>query len=320
MHKTATGEFPEHKHTALGDARSIRSILPWLLDNSPQPLHLTSAPPSPRTDVTAVECNMRCRPVALSRSSVAELLDSFPQSIRERAGDPDEIENYLALLAEAVEDQLLTLDEVQALSDQAFKTGLNGSQIRDLHRQAWQNTFPDERDVDWTTLAPVRRREMYLLADSLGLTDLAADLQAAIDACAEPKPSGEARYLCSLRIGIVGDSGPINTLRKRAESYGAKLAVNITKTVAWIATTTPDLTDAKHNSARKLGIPMLSPVEASARLDSAIREAEIKAFERQRELDEFAARRARYNAEREAYWRPTWLAIELDRDPEYDDW
>jgi DNA polymerase-3 subunit epsilon len=320
MYKTATGEFPTHQHTALGDARSIREILLWLIRNSPSPLHLSVAPP-PRVNSAAVaECKISCRPVPLSRSSVAELLAAFPQSPRDRDGDPVEVENYLALLAESVEDGLLTYDEAQALTAQACRTRLTGSQIRELHRQAWQATFPEEKDADAMTLSPVRRREMYLLADALGLTDLAAHLESAIQASAEPAPPVGARYLRGLRIGVIGENGELDVLRKRAESYGAKLAVNMTKTVIWMATTTPDATDSKHNSARNLGVPMLSPVEASVRLDAAIREAELKAYERQRLVDEGQAQRQRYLAEREAYWRPTWRPVELDRDPEYDNW
>jgi DNA polymerase-3 subunit epsilon len=200
-----------------------------------------------------------------------------------RSGDPVEVEKYLALLAECVEDGRLTFDEAQSLTLQARRTRLTGTQLRDIHRQAWDATFPDEKSIDWTDLSPVRRREMYLLADALGLSDLAAEITAVIKACAEPQPAAEARFLRGLRVGIVGDADEIVALRKRAESYGAKLAVSITRTVVWMATTTPDSTDAKHNSARNLGIPMLTSAQASDRLDEAIREAELKAYERQRE-------------------------------------
>jgi len=91
---------------------------------------------------------------------------------------------------------------------------------------------------------------MYLLVDALGLSDLADEISTVIKACAEPQPAAEARYLRGLRVGIVGDDEEIVALRKRAESYCAKLAVNITKTVVWLATSTLDSSDAKHNSAR----------------------------------------------------------------------
>ncbi|HEY6573409.1 MAG TPA: hypothetical protein VI029_00455 [Mycobacterium sp.] len=52
-------------------------------------------------------------------------------------------------------------------------------------------------------------------------------------------------------------------LRKHAESDGAQLAVNITKTVKWMVSTTPDATDSRHTTTRKLGMPIVSPAEGS---------------------------------------------------------
>lgn len=146
MYKTATGEFPQNKHTALGDARSVREVLLWLLRNAPSPLYLTQGPPAaePGPDY---ECQISCRPVPLTGASVAELLTAFPQSARARKGDPDEVETYLALLAESVEDGLLTYEEAQALTGQARRTRLTGTQLWDLHRQAWEATFADERTL-----------------------------------------------------------------------------------------------------------------------------------------------------------------------------
>lgn len=117
MYKTATGQFPPNSHTALGDARAIREILLWLLNNSPSPLHLTLSPPIAVSKSSSVECQISCRPLPLSNSSVADLLASFPQSIRARNGDPVEIEAYLALLAECDEDGRLTFEcgEVDAV-------------------------------------------------------------------------------------------------------------------------------------------------------------------------------------------------------------
>lgn len=189
-------------------------------------------------------------------------------------------------------------------------TGLTGTQLRQLHRRAWDTAFNNEKDVPWTALTPVRRREMFLLADALGLTDLAGRVNAVIADCSEPEPRPEARYLRGLRIAVVGEDAEIIALRERAEFYGAKLAVNVTKTVQWLATTTPDALDSRHESARKLGIPMLTPALAQARLNEAIQEAELKAYERQREIDEFAAMRRQREIETDAYWRPVWRKFE----------
>jgi hypothetical protein len=219
-----------------------------------------------------------------------------------------------------VHDGRLTYEEASALTRQARQTRLTGPQLRELHQNAWEATYFDTKDADWTALAPVERREMYLLADALGLSDLARRINDVIQACAEPEPPPEARYLRGLRIAIVGDRSAVTELRQRAESYGAKLAVNITKTVKWMVSDTPDATDARHTTARKLGIPILSPTQGSTRLDEAIREAQLKAYERQREIDRHAALRQQRADEADAYWRPSWRREELDHDPEPEPW
>jgi DNA polymerase III epsilon subunit-like protein len=322
MYKTATGGWADHKHTALGDARCVREVLLWLLNHSPSPLYLTEPAPNPVTPTAVDTCPISCRPAPLTRASVAELLTSFPQSRIPRRGDHAAIARYNRLLDESVQDGRLSFDEAAALLKQARLTRVTGTQLRELHRNAWDAAFPEEASADWTTLTPLRRREMFLLAEALGLNDLADKTGAVIRSLAEPEPPPEARYLRGLRVGVIGDDPALAALRERAESYGAKIAVNMTKTVEWLATVTPDATDSRHNTARTLGIPMLTPDVARGRLDESIRQAEFKAFERQREADEWEARRRESAAEADAYWRPTWRRQELDHDPQqfYGDW
>jgi hypothetical protein len=83
---------------------------------------------------------------------------------------------------------------------------------------------------------------------------------------------------------------------------------------------TPNATDSRHTTARKLGIPILSSTEGSTRLDEAVREAELKAYERQCEIDRYAALRQQQADEADAYWRPTWRPEELDHDPDPEPW
>jgi hypothetical protein len=86
-----------------------------------------------------------------------------------------------------------------------------------------------------------------------------------IEACAEPEPSPESRYLRGSRVGICSNSSVLVQLRTRAEAYGAKVAVRITKTVQWLATTTPDALDPRHIAARTNSVPILEPdVRSSA--------------------------------------------------------
>ena len=321
MYKTATGGWLDRNHTALADARAVKDVLLWLLRTAPQPLYLTEAS-STTTTQSSTQCAIKCRPVPLTRSSVAALLDSFPQSPNPRSGDPTAIERYREVLADAVEDGRLTYEEAETLTRQACLTRLTGPQLRALHRQAWESAFPEDRDADWASLTPTKRREMFLLAEALGLDELAKQLNEVIHACAEAEPPSHARYLRGLRVAIVGDHFEVVELREYAESYGAKLAVKITKTVQWMASPTPDAVDSRHETARRLAIPIISPLEARQRLDESIREAELRAFERQRLIDESNAQRRRYEAEADAYWRPQWRDRELDHDPEpeYERW
>lgn len=319
MYKTATGGWSNQKHTALGDARAVREVLLWLLNNSPTPLYLTAGPAAPQA-TPFTECPISCRPVPLARGSVAELLNSFPDSPYPRSGDPAQAQQYVALLTDAVEDGRLTYEEAEALTRQARATRLTGPQLKSLHHTAWNETYPDSKVDDWHRLSPTQRREMYLLADALGLSELSTQIDGVIQQCAEPSPPPEARYLKSLRVAIVGDHSEVVDLRERAESYGARLAVNVTKTVQWMVSTTPEATDSRHTTARKLGIPIITPAEGATRLDDAIREAELKAYERQRELDRHAALRQQRAQDADVYWRPTWRPTELDRDPEPQPW
>jgi DNA polymerase-3 subunit epsilon len=313
LYKTATGEWAENKHTALGDARALREVLLWMLRTAPQPLHLTvGAMRAPAPAKALQPCAISCRPMPMTRASVAALLKSFPQSSTQRRGDPAEIDRYHALLDECVEDGRLTFEEAAALSAQARRTRLTGTQLRSLHRDAWQSAFGEDARSDWAKLDPVRRREMWLLADALGLSDLTSKIGNTIEGCAEPTPPPQARYLRGIRVGILGHGPDLDPLRARAEDHGASIAVRITHTVIWVATTTPDATDAPHRAARTHGVPILCPSVAKIRLDDAIRAAELRDFERQRAIDEWDAQRQ----SRDDYWRPKWRPTELDHDPE----
>jgi DNA polymerase III subunit epsilon len=312
LYKTATGEWAQNKHTALGDARAVREVLLWMLRTAPQPLHLTvGAVPVPASGMAPQPCAISCRPMQMTRASVAALLESFPQSPTPRRGDPAEIDRYRALLDEFVEDGRLTFEEAATLSSQARRTRLNGTQLRSLHRDAWLSAFGQDAHGDWTTLTPVHRREMWLLADALGLADLATEIGEVIDRCTEPPPPPQARYLRGARVGILGHGPDFDQLRTRAEEHGASIAARITKTVLWVATITPDANDAHHRAARTHLVPMLAPAAALRLLNEAIREAELKEFERQRIIDEWAAQRQSHDD----YWRPTWRPSELDYDP-----
>lgn len=318
LYKSATGEFQNDAHTALSDARAVLKILMWLFQTAPSALYLTAGPPQPSLPpYTGGDCLISCRPAAMGRADMAGLINAFPQSPHSRTGDPDEVENYLALLAECIEDGKLTDEESRELIQQVQRSRLTGTQIRYVHQLAWQSQFQDYQKPT-SELDPAERSERYLMAEALGLTELAKEIGAVMDELDEPEPDPSARYLRSLRIGIVGDTIELRALRLHAARYGARIAVKITKTVQWMATVTPEADDTLHNSARRLGIVMVTPEDGMARIDEAVGEAEMRAAERQRQIEAAEADRQAYLAERETYWRPVWRELELDYDPEQE--
>lgn len=319
MHKTATGQWAVGKHTALGDARANRKVLLWLLEQAPAPLHLTGGPDPAATEPRDVPAGLiSCRPVPLVKASLTDLLDAFPQSPTPRAGNAIEVQHYQELLTQSVDDARLTFAEAEALTRQARLTRVTGTQLRELHRKAWYDTFAGDATADWAGLPPTRRREMYRLADGLGLTDIAEPLARIIEDKAEPPPRPEERFLRGLRVAFAGDDPALTVVHQSAVAHGAQIAVNITKTVQWLGSSTPDSDDRRHATARAHGIPILIAAAAGERIEEALREAELRAFERQLQVDEQAARARQYAAEQDAHWRPSWRATELDKDPEPD--
>lgn len=236
FHKSATGRFHD-AHAALSDARAVREVLLWMMRTAPEPLCLSMSPPPARPPYVGGDCLISCRAAIMSNASMAELINAFPQSPRPRQGDPDEVENYLALLAESIEDGRLTYEETRALTRQVQRTRLTGTQIGYIHQLAWESQFPD-RQTPTSELDTSERRERYLMAEALGLTDLAAEIGAVIASLEEPKPDPSARFLKNLRIGVVGETTDLVQLRNQANAYGARIAVRITKTVQWLAVVT----------------------------------------------------------------------------------
>jgi DNA polymerase-3 subunit epsilon len=319
MYKVATGEFPLNAHSALADARATKDVLLWLLSNAPEALRMPEGFEQPESDLGERPCcAMLCRPVPMTKPSLSALLESFPRSTTQRPGFARAVAAYEHLLGRVLEDERLTTEEIEALITEARQSGLTGNQLRDLHGKAWTETFGADATADWRTLTPVRRREMLIAAQALGLDQVAEELKHLIDQLAEPAPSEHSTYLKKLRVAFATDDPEAELVRKKAEEYGAKIAVNVTATVGWFGTSTPGSGERRHAKARELGVPVLTCVEAEQRLDDAIAAAELDAFERRQAAAEAEFRMRQRRTEQESYWRPVWLRQELDHDPEWN--
>lgn len=317
MYKVATGEWPPMAHTALADARATKDVLLWLLANAPEPLRMPEGFEQPENELgERPTCSMLCRPVPMTKPSLSSLLDSFPRSSVVRPGFDRAVAEYERLLDEVLDDGRLTTDEIEELIVRARRSGLTGNQLRELHSSAWISAFGADASADWASLSGVRRREMLLAAEALGLDQLARELRSVIDRLAESPPPEHATYLKKLRLAFAHDAGA-EKVRARAQEYGAKVAVNVTATVSWFTTSTPDSGERHHMKARELGVPVVSCEEADRRLDDAIAAAELEAFEKKQAVAEAEFRLRQRRVEQENYWQPVWLGQELGYDPSW---
>ena len=210
------------------------------------------------------------------------------------------------LLADVVADERISLEEAAALEACARTGGLTQVPLEELHRQAFFRVLGEEVNVPPAALSAIRRRELLSLARALGVFQVVDVLAPLVDAdqAAARKPPGTG-YLKGWRIGLdPADSPGLAHLRDLVDRHDASIAKKLTKTVRFLATTTPG-TPAQAK-ALELGIPIIAPHEAQRILDEAIRAADLAAFERREAQAEWDAELA----ERDRYWRHTWKRTE----------
>lgn len=156
LHRTVSGAWRDDTHQALGDARATRDVALWLIDSCPGEMRVTRKSGVSFAKEEFPRCVIRPRGQALHEPTIKGLLESFPQSPSSRDGDPRAIATYMELLVEVLDDGRLTYGEIQSLAQSARLTGLTGTQLVEVHRQAWKETFPDADGL------PIRRERKTL--------------------------------------------------------------------------------------------------------------------------------------------------------------
>lgn len=307
LYKTATGQWPEEDHTALADARATAAVLCWMLRTAPGGLHLEGWPPPPadRRYANIAPGRIAPRPTPITSNQLGDFVRRFPRSRFPRPTTPDAASRYLAVLTAYVSDERITLEEAAELESAARIGGLTQIQLEELHRQAFFVILGDEASIPPAQIPSVRRRELLSLAKALGVShvaDLLAPLVQADQAAAKQPGTG---YLKGWRIGLdPADGDELAHLRDLAERHDASIAKNLTKTVRFVAATRPG--SSFQAKARAVGIPVINPQEAARRLDEAIRQADLVAFEQRQLQASWEAERA----ENDRYWRHTWKRFE----------
>ncbi|MER6758006.1 exonuclease domain-containing protein [Micromonospora echinofusca] len=279
----ATGISLDNAHSALGDARATASLLMSYLDRnfgpSPKPDHLhlparaaqVAWPAVPRQ---AINVTLRrpaaATPVPAEASALAALLDDLPLSSAIEEGAPISTTGYLELLAEALEDGVLTDDEAASLASLAKTYSLSREQVDAAHRGFLLALA--HKAIEDGRVTRDERQELLMTAQALGFTDgiVKAVLDEARTALAEQRgkaclplpaswPYGEP-----LRIGEgVAFTGCDELLRARlegrAQAVGLRVTGSVSRKTAVLVTDGADPNTTKAQAAREFKTRVVTP-------------------------------------------------------------
>jgi DNA polymerase III subunit epsilon len=308
LYKTATGQWPDDSHTALGDARATAEVLCWMLRQAPGGMYFRQWPlPAPDSRYARLTPGrIAPRPTPAQSNKLADFVKRFPRSSFQRPTAPDAEERYLALLGEVVADERITLDEAAALESCARTGGLAQRELENLHHRAFFLVLGDEVNIPPADLTSIRRRELLSLAVALDARPVIETLAPLVEADkAEARKTALTGHLRGWRIGLDPASGyELDHLRDLAEQHDASIAKRLTKTVRFLATTVAD--SPEQAKARELGISVIGPSEAARIMGEAVRAADLAEFERRQEHAKWEAQRA----EQDLFWRHTWKRAE----------
>lgn len=289
----AVGVRHEAAHSALGDARATAALLATYLSargSGAGPYsHLVAeagrvrwpegpsgrvlaAPPAP-----VVREVRRIREQPREHRRLVELLDDLAISDVIPGDAPEGTASYLELLAEVLEDGVLTEDEAGALVDVAQLWELPSEAVSRAH-EAFLLALADKAVAD-ARVSQTERAELYAVADLLGVDG--RGVLAAIDAAVarrdahrseglEPLPEDWAHGE-PLRVGqsvvFTGCEEDTRTaLERRAKDVGVRVAGNVSGSTVMLVTD-GSFAGTKLEAAQRRGMRIVDPEVFSILLD-----------------------------------------------------
>lgn len=280
----ATGIRLNNAHSALGDARATATLLMSYLDPNfgcpPQPDHLhlpahatrVAWPAIPRHPVDVALRGTTSSPTAVpaQAGALSALLDDLPLSAAVEEGAPASATAYLELLAEVLEDGVLTDDEAASLASLAKTYSLTRHQVAAAHRGFLLALA--HKVIEDGKVTRDERQELLATAATLGFTDgiVKAVLDEARAALAEERgkdcrplpnswPHGQ-----TLRIGDgVAFTGCDELLRARlegrAQAAGLRVTGSVSRKTAVLVTDGADPYTTKAEAARQFKTRIVTP-------------------------------------------------------------
>ncbi|HEX5493287.1 MAG TPA: exonuclease domain-containing protein [Mycobacteriales bacterium] len=270
-------------HSALGDARATAGLLAAYLDpdiaGAPMPEHaglparaaVVDWPAVPRTPVTVVTRQSRAvLPPAAAPGRLVALVEDLPLGAAEDDGAPAEAGPYLELLAEVLDDGVLTEAEADGLVEVATLYSLSRGQVLATHRGLLLALA--RRAVEDGTVTRDERAELTEMATLLGL-DLTV-VRALLDEARDTRIAELSRGLTPLpddwpygeplrvgqRVVFTGcDERQRARLEGAAKAAGLKVTGAVSRQTSVLVTDGADPFTTKAVAARQLGTRVVAP-------------------------------------------------------------
>ncbi len=270
-------------HSALGDARATTTLLASYLDprfgqpplrehmQLPWAARQITWPPVPYASVPVVLRQPAApRPTPASAGRLAGLLDDLPLANAAEEGAPPRSGPYLELLAEVLEDGILTEQEAQSLAELARLYQLSRTELHQAHRGFLLALA--HKVIEDGKVTRAEREELLATATALGFTDgiIKTVLNEARDAYAaelgnscRPLPD-RWPHGRPLRIGdgvaFTGcDDIERARLEGRAVAAGARVTGSVSRRTVVLVTDGADPTTTKAVAARQYGTRVVRP-------------------------------------------------------------
>lgn len=299
LHKTVSGGWRKDTHEALGDARAAADLLLWLIRESPQPMYVTGLAPGKVVENPTgfLGCFRSGSPY--DRSALARFAQALPESGKLEQGSSS-AHFYRLRLEELLSDGWLDAGEIEELIDILKSTHLPRSVVLQTHREIWESiTSRGTSDAIADPLTCARQ---------LGLDDEVERLRSvAVNVRAQPRLKG-------YRVAFAGFDPDTQSLEEWAVRQGVAAAKRVTATVRFTVMV-DSANPAMIRSSERLGIPIISPLDARKKLEKELEEVAARLERDLAEREARIAERARYRAEQDAIWRHSWRPSELTLDP-----
>lgn len=304
-----TGEWPS-LHSALGGARVLAATLAKLIAEAPQPLYWWGPQPAPLPALPRSGAIVP-RVVGLRKGTegwLATLTARLPYMAYPPQPRPDGVRDYRALLSHALADGRIVGEEAAQLAVAAARAGLTQTTARRVHEDFLAEARA-RAEADGVVTS-VELKELQRAAKELAASHLISDLEAAA-AAARARNNGALK---GWRILPVGESTQVTEVVDYAVEHGAKVAVNVTKTVRFVISDGASENDPRLAKARSTGVEVVSPDQARKMLAAEIAKAESRLFADptgEQVANRIAEERAAATQPRRPEWHEFWRPREL---------